>query len=129
MAFKNKWILTLWEQYCKIQNPCKAKGQALYETILTLPLFLSIVSFFLFFLYEQIWTVVTEHTLHEALICEKTFKKNKNIDYCLLEAQKHIQNAPFLGQTKVYKLSESYYAEFKVLKNFHWKTIQIRERQ
>lgn len=103
------------------------KGQALVETTFVLPVLILIGIFFFTFAYEQLWTQTVEHILHEALICEKTLKHNIQPSYCLKVAAKSLPlNNQLLGQTLIYKNSDDYYADLKILGNHHWKTIYLR---
>jgi len=102
-------------------------GQALLESIIILPLFISICSLFLFFIYDQLWTQIIEHILHEALICEKTLCDDPNQSHCLNIAKQSLQQSNILGQARIYKVENDYYGELKILGDYHWKTIHLKE--
>jgi len=102
-------------------------GQALLETTLALPIFLSITGFFLFFIYDQLWTQILEHILHEALVCEKTLSVQTFPEHCLQSANQRIQGIPILGKTQIYKLKNEYYAELKTLGEISWKKVHLKE--
>lgn len=122
-------LLFLIKGYRRSRSDLSSAGQALLETTLVLPLIIFICILFFVLIYDQIWTKTIEHTLHEALVCEKTLTTHVNSHHCLQAATQAISHPNFMGQTIIYKISHDYYAELKIFGNQRWKIIHLSERE
>lgn len=120
-------LLFLIHGYRRSRRELSSTGQALLETMLVLPLLISISSLFLILAYDQLWTQTIEHLLHEALVCEQALMVNAPPNYCLQTSIQAAPQANLLGDTFIYKISQDYYAELRILGKFRWKIIHLSE--
>lgn len=99
-------------------------GQALLETTLALPLLMTLLMGFFSLLYEQFWTQVIEHTLHEALVCQQT----KGEGLCIKKALESSNRHNLMGRVMIDSVSPSeIVAHLKLLGKYQWKTIRIQQ--
>lgn len=97
-------------------------GQALIEAVVTLPLLLILVCTFFVFVYEQMWNQITEHILHEAIICEKTL----NSKLCMPTASMRASRYNLIGKTWIHKGKNEYRADLLIREKYQWKSIIIK---
>lgn len=90
-----------------------------------LPLMLTLLVTFFTFIYEQLWSQVVEHLLHEALICEQTLGEK----HCLFSANYKANRYNFFGTVIIHRLSPNeILAEMLVFRKLKWKTLTIKEK-
>lgn len=101
----------------------KNEGQGLLEVALITPVLMALLIGFFAFIYEQLWTQVVEHLVHELSLCDQTM----NALFCLEKANFHANRYNLLGTVVIYRSSENQYtAELIILKDLSWKTLTIQ---
>jgi hypothetical protein len=126
-SLSNKLQQSRHRKQLKKRSVMNELGQTMLETALTLPILISLIGLFLFFVYDQLCSQVIEHILHEALICEKTMIEKAPKNYCLRSATQKMQKAHFIGRTHIFKVSNEYFVELNILGDSHWKTIHLKD--
>jgi hypothetical protein len=87
-------------------------------------MFTLLVTFFTF-IYEQLWSQVVEHILHEALICEKTLGEN----FCLVTANYKANRYNLFGTVIIHSSPpDEMLAEMIIFRKLKWKTLSIKEK-
>lgn len=102
-------------------------GQALYEAVILMPLLMIVLSSFLTFIYDQLWTQIVEEIVHETILCEETLGGK----LCLGQANLKANRYKLFGMVIIHKPKPNEYMaeQFVWGKKFLWKTLIIRKKE
>lgn len=99
------------------------RGQALIESVLALPLFLTTILLFLIFLYESLWTQTIEYIVNEGIICDSTAGE----DDCLAKANQKANESQIWGRVKILRTDrQEWIVHFYLIRNYRWKTLLVK---
>ncbi len=102
----------------------RQNGQTLIEAAIGMPLLITLLITFLGLLYQQLWMQLTEHLLHEAIVCQETLGSQ----YCLTTANIKANRYNLFGTILIHSRSnDEIVAELFVFRKLVWKTLTIKK--